>query len=217
MWCWYLPSKWQTLASPSGFYLPFLLQKLLSQQWIFMIVHAAWCYFCSSAPADCGDGAQYITQYTVICLWLKFLLSFEAHSGSVLKWSSSSGKNWKPFHLRGLKGSKEHQITLPVVVLSFPPPQKLVTNCTFVGLGLCQAGAGGLPSGSDFGDPVSFKMGSALFHPLTLGPKRATQEKQKDIWYIKAQWNSTAGKWGSSKLQSEQKMKELIVGVVLTP
>ena len=25
------------------------------------------------------------------------------------------GKNWKPFHLKGLKGSKEHQITLPVV------------------------------------------------------------------------------------------------------
>ena len=39
---------------------------------------------------------------------------------SVLKWSSLSGKNWKPFHLRGLKGSKEHQITLPVVFLFFP-------------------------------------------------------------------------------------------------
>lgn len=39
---------------------------------------------------------------------------------SVLKWSSSSGKNWKPFHLRGLKRSKEHQITLPVVFLFFP-------------------------------------------------------------------------------------------------
>lgn len=61
---------------------------------------------------------------------------------SVLKWSSSSGKNWKPFHLRGLKGSKEHQITLPVVFLFFSP-QKLVTNCTFVGRGPCQAGAGG--------------------------------------------------------------------------
>lgn len=59
---------------------------------------------------------------------------------SVLKWSSSSGKNWKPFHLRGLKGSKEHQITLPVVFLFFP--QKLITNCTFVERGLCQVGAG---------------------------------------------------------------------------
>lgn len=77
------------------------------------------CYFLPLAPLDCGDGAQYITQYTVICLWLKFLLSFEAHSGSVLKWSSSSSKNWKPFHLRGLKGSKEHQITLPVVFRFF--------------------------------------------------------------------------------------------------
>lgn len=37
---------------------------------------------------------------------------------SALKWSSLV-KNWKPFHLRGLKGSKEHQITLPVVFLFF--------------------------------------------------------------------------------------------------
>lgn len=50
----------------------------------------------------------------------------------------------------------------------------LVTNRTFVGRGLCQAGAGGvLPSGSGFRDPVSFKMGSALFHPVTLRPKKS--------------------------------------------
>ena len=43
-------------------------------------------FSCPFAPSDRGDGAQYITQYTVICLWLKFLLSFEAHTG-VLCWS----------------------------------------------------------------------------------------------------------------------------------
>lgn len=73
-------------------------------------------------------------QYTVICLWLKILLSFEALSGSVLKWSSLSGKNWKPFHLRGLKGSKEHQITLPVVFLLPPPPPEACNK-----LHLCRA------------------------------------------------------------------------------
>lgn len=53
-----------------------------------------------------------------------------------------------------------------------------VTNCTFVGCGLCQAGAvgrrrGGLPSGSGFGDPVSFKMGVCFISPLDLGPKKS--------------------------------------------
>lgn len=117
-------------------------------------------------------------QYTVICLRLKILLIFEALSGSVLKWSSLSGKNWKAFHLGGLKGSKEHQITLPVVFLPPPtPPQKLVTNCTFVGRGLCQAGAGQrgevLPLGSDWGDPVSFKMGVCFISPSDPRPRKS--------------------------------------------
>lgn len=92
---------------------------------------------------------------------------------SVLKWSSSSGKNWKPFHLRGLKGSKEHQITLPVVFLFFLSLQKLVTNCTFVGRGLCQAGAGGTALGFRLWRPCQLQNGVCFISPSDPRPKKS--------------------------------------------
>lgn len=138
------------------------------------LVCVVLCYFFPFAPLRLQRGAQYITQYTVICLWLKFLLSFEAHTGSVLKRSSSSGKNWKPFHLRGLKGSKEHQITLPVVFhFFFFPPQKLVTNCTFVRRGLCQAGAGGTALGFRLWRPWQLQNGVCFISPSDPRPKKS--------------------------------------------
>lgn len=161
------------------------------------------CYFCPFAPSDRGDGAQYITQYTVICLWLKFLLSFEARSGSVLKWSSSSGKNWKPFHLRGLKGSKEHQITLPLVFrFFFSPPQKLVTNCTFVGRGLCQAGAGGTALGFRLWRPCQLQNGVCFISPSDPRPKKSHAGKTER--YMIHQDPVKLHSWEMRKLQTAE-------------
>lgn len=137
---------------------------------------------CPLRPRQCSTA--HTPQYTVICLRLKILLSFEALSGSVLKWSSLSGKNWKPFHLRGLKGSKEHQITLSVVFLLPPPHPPEACNK----LHLCRArplsgwgwgweGGEVLPSGSDFGDPVSFKMGVCFISPPDPRPKKSRAGK----------------------------------------
>lgn len=98
----------------------------------------------------------------------------------VLKWSSSSGKNWKPFHLRGLKGSKEHQITLPVVFLFFP--LKLVTNCTFVGRGLCQAGAGGTALGFRLWRPCQLQNGVCFISPPDLRAQKEPRRKNREIY-----------------------------------
>lgn len=126
---------------------------------------------------------------------------------SVLKWSSLSGKNWKPFHLRGLKGSKEHQITLPVVFLFFSP-QKLVTNCTFVGRGLCQTGAGGTALGFRLWRPCQLQNGVCFISPPDPRPKKEPRRKNRKIYDIsKPSETPRLGNEGRCKVQSEQKMK----------